>query len=221
MRVTGFHNSSPQLAFICRRNVVLTVNIDKNTERDLQKAVEEGVQTLHLHDSFADLVDFTSFADISSTTSSSQAGHYVIIWELNTEIMCEQDEAGTRGSARLDHGSCEGDEEEEGGKLRLVDKAERGGRRLVEESVLKRCATSMDLAFVDPGYVGSRKAGTIGALELCVVEAGTFRYLVDRYLAKRGTAITQYKTPRCIASLDLRSILRSKVSASAFSSAYL
>ena len=36
IEVVGFYNATPKLNFICRRNLILTVNIDKNTERDLQ-----------------------------------------------------------------------------------------------------------------------------------------------------------------------------------------
>lgn len=180
VRVTGFLNSSPQLAFVCRKNVALCINIDKNTEKDLQKVVEKAASKLlvsikdvngSINSGGVELVDYTSFADLSTTP-----GHYVIFWELSS---------------------------------------------IIEESarILQECASVMDLAFVDPGYVGSRRVHTIGPLELCIVRAGTFRSLLDRYLAK-GAAITQYKTPRCLASSQLIEILRSSVLTSSFSSAY-
>ncbi|KAJ4904336.1 Jasmonic acid-amido synthetase JAR1 [Raphanus sativus] len=35
VKIVGFYNKTPQLKFICRRNLILSINIDKNTERDL------------------------------------------------------------------------------------------------------------------------------------------------------------------------------------------
>ena len=190
VRVTGFYNQSPQLAYVCRKNVVLTVHIDKNTERDLQIAVNEGMDKLREHDPTIELVDFTSYASLST-----DPGHYVIFVELN----------------RLPHKN----------KLESVVIEENDAHRVNESiALLQECATTIDLAFLDPGYVGSRKIHTIGSLELCLVKPGTFRSLLDRYLT-RGAAITQYKTPRCIPSDELRRILHSKVIASTHSTAYL
>ncbi|KAK6920007.1 GH3 family [Dillenia turbinata] len=78
VKVTGFHNSTPELQFICRRNLLLTVNIDKNTEKDLQLSVEAAQRLLA--DEKLELVDFTSHADLVS-----EPGHYVIFWEINGE----------------------------------------------------------------------------------------------------------------------------------------
>ncbi|KAI3411206.1 uncharacterized protein J3R85_018253 [Psidium guajava] len=78
VKVVGFHNSTPELQFICRANLLLTINIDKNTEKDLQLAVEAAANQLadHKHE----LVDFTSCVDLSK-----EPGHYVIFWEINGE----------------------------------------------------------------------------------------------------------------------------------------
>ena len=78
MEVAGFHNGTPKLNFICRRKLILTVNIDKNTERDLQIVVEKGSQLLNK--AKAELVDFTSHADVSNNP-----GCYVIFWEIKGE----------------------------------------------------------------------------------------------------------------------------------------
>lgn len=205
VRVTGFFNASPQLAYVCRKNVMLTVNIDKNTEKDLQIAVNEAMEELQRHDVKAELVDFTSFVDMSSTP-----GHYVVYWELSTR--------STRRGASQGKGLNGREVTTLSGKQSNYAFSE---QVLYEETVLRKCATAMDLAFVDPGYVGSRKVKTIGALELRVVEAGTFRFLLDRYLKRGVAAITQYKTPRCIMSPEVLSILKSRVVVSVSSSAYL
>ncbi|CAN1157235.1 Jasmonoyl--L-amino acid synthetase JAR4 [Linum perenne] len=78
VKVMGFHNSTPELKFVCRTNLLLTINIDKNTEKDLQLAVEEAGKLLAGEK--LEVVDFSSLVD-----SSSDPGHYVIFWEINGE----------------------------------------------------------------------------------------------------------------------------------------
>ncbi|KAJ8440677.1 hypothetical protein Cgig2_031094 [Carnegiea gigantea] len=75
VRVMGFYNSTPELKFVCRQNLLLTVNIDKNTEKDLQLAVEEASKLLVSEK--VDLMDFSSHVD-----RTKDPGHYVIFWEL-------------------------------------------------------------------------------------------------------------------------------------------
>lgn len=76
VKVMGFHNSTPELHFVCRKNLLLTINIDKNTEKDLQLSVEAATKLLV--DEKLELVDFTSHVDMST-----DPGHYVIFWELS------------------------------------------------------------------------------------------------------------------------------------------
>ncbi|EPS58144.1 hypothetical protein M569_16672, partial [Genlisea aurea] len=80
VKVKGFHNTTPELQFVCRRNLLLTVNIDKNTEKDLQLAVESAAKKLSPSPHKLELVDFTSRVD-----SSREPGHYVIFWEISGE----------------------------------------------------------------------------------------------------------------------------------------
>ncbi|KAH7434711.1 hypothetical protein KP509_06G031600 [Ceratopteris richardii] len=191
VRVTSFFNASPQLSYVCRKNVLLSVHIDKNSEKDLQIAVNEAMNTLTTHDAKAELIDFTSFADLSG-----ERGHYVVFWELNK-----------RDSGKAMNGDGQNQDEEHQDSH-------------FNESILQKCATAMDAAFVEPGYVGSRKVKTIGALELCLVERGTFRSLLNRYLARGMGAIAQYKTPRCVTSQEMRDILTRRVICSVRSTAY-
>lgn len=44
VRVTGFLNATPQN--VCRKNVLLTINIDKTTENDLQMVVQKAANLL-------------------------------------------------------------------------------------------------------------------------------------------------------------------------------
>lgn len=154
VEVAGFHKKIPKLNFICRRKLILTVNIDKNTEKDLQLVVERGSQVLSK--SKAELVDFTSHADVAK-----QPGHYVIYWEINGEV---------------------------------------------EEKVLRECCREMDASFVDHGYVVSRRTNSIGPLELCIVEKGTFRKILEHFIGN-GAALSQFKTPRCTSNQVLLKIL--------------
>ncbi|XP_027090293.1 indole-3-acetic acid-amido synthetase GH3.17-like [Coffea arabica] len=73
--VTGFHNITPQFKFVQRRNVVLSIDIDKTTEQDLQNAVTIAMHILEPLGFF--LLDYSSYADTSSIP-----GHYVLFWEL-------------------------------------------------------------------------------------------------------------------------------------------
>lgn len=155
MDVAGFHNGTPKLNFICRRKLILTVNIDKNTEKDLQIVVEKGSELLH-NEAHAELVDFTSSANVSN-----EPGCYVIFWEIKGEA---------------------------------------------EDKVLEACCKEMDASFVDYGYVVSRKTSSIGPLELCIVERGTFKKILDYFVAN-GAALGQFKTPRCTNNPVLLKIL--------------
>ncbi|KAA8526902.1 hypothetical protein F0562_008869 [Nyssa sinensis] len=76
LRVAGFKNKAPQFNFICRKNVVLSIDSDKTDEDELQNAVKNAVN--HLMPFDATLTDYTSYAE----TSTGQ-GHYVLFWELS------------------------------------------------------------------------------------------------------------------------------------------
>ncbi|KAG8391920.1 hypothetical protein BUALT_Bualt01G0237100 [Buddleja alternifolia] len=78
VKVKGFHNATPELQFICRRNLLLSINIDKNTEKDLQLSVEAAAKLLS--EEKREVLDFTSCID-----SSTEPAHYVIFWEISGE----------------------------------------------------------------------------------------------------------------------------------------
>ncbi|RZS11847.1 hypothetical protein BHM03_00043216 [Ensete ventricosum] len=169
VRVAGFHNSTPELQFICRRSLVLSINIDKNTERDLQLVVEEAAKLLAAEK--LEVVDFTSHVD-----TSTDPGHYVIFWELSSDTT---------------------------------------------EEVLRSCCNCLDLSFVDAGYIGSRKVGTIGPLELRVVRKKTFEKILEHFLGL-GAAMSQFKTPRFVSLSNSKvlQILCRNVTSCYFSTAY-
>ncbi|KAI8022645.1 Jasmonoyl--L-amino acid synthetase JAR4 [Camellia lanceoleosa] len=61
-----------------RSNLLLTINIDKNTEKDLQLSVEAAGKLFS--NEKLEVVDFTSHVDLST-----DPGHYVICWEVSGE----------------------------------------------------------------------------------------------------------------------------------------
>ncbi|KAL6535757.1 hypothetical protein OROHE_012601 [Orobanche hederae] len=76
LRVAGFKNNAPQFNFVCRKNVVLSIDTDKTDEVELQNAVRNGVS--HLMPFGARLVEYTAYADTTKIP-----GHYVLYWELS------------------------------------------------------------------------------------------------------------------------------------------
>ncbi|KAF3432021.1 hypothetical protein FNV43_RR26760 [Rhamnella rubrinervis] len=78
VKVMGFHNSCPELKFVRRKNLLLNINIDKNTEEDIELAVEEASKVLA--EAKSEVVDFTTAADLST-----DPGHYVFFWELSDQ----------------------------------------------------------------------------------------------------------------------------------------
>ncbi|CAN8299597.1 unnamed protein product [Cochlearia groenlandica] len=83
--VTGFYNNAPQFKFVRRENVVLSIDTDKTNEEDLFKAVNQAKIVLDSSDHT--LVDFTSYADISTSP-----GHYVIYLEVKAKEEEEEEE---------------------------------------------------------------------------------------------------------------------------------
>ncbi|XP_050209474.1 probable indole-3-acetic acid-amido synthetase GH3.1 [Mercurialis annua] len=72
LRVSGFHNSTPQFQFIGRKNVLLGIDIN---ETELQKAIGNAAQILSKCNT--SVVEYTTFAD-----TKTDPGHYVIYLEL-------------------------------------------------------------------------------------------------------------------------------------------
>ncbi|XP_075491403.1 putative indole-3-acetic acid-amido synthetase GH3.9 [Primulina tabacum] len=77
LQVTGFHNKAPSFRFICRRNVVLSIDNDKTNEEDLHRSITVATKNL-LEPRHTLLLEYTSSADTSSVP-----GHYVIYWEIS------------------------------------------------------------------------------------------------------------------------------------------
>ncbi|KAL2322396.1 hypothetical protein Fmac_026775 [Flemingia macrophylla] len=76
----------------------------------------------------------------------------------------------------------------------------------VEDKVLRPCYIEMNKTFTDHGYVVSTKTNSIGPLELCVLEGGTFNKILNTFIAN-GAALSQFKNPRCTNNHVLLKIL--------------
>ncbi|XP_049356692.1 indole-3-acetic acid-amido synthetase GH3.6-like [Solanum verrucosum] len=76
LRVAGYKNNAPQFYFVCRENVILSIDSDKTDEAELQNAVKYAVHNLIPFD--ANVAEYTSYADTATIP-----GHYVLFWEIN------------------------------------------------------------------------------------------------------------------------------------------
>uniref|UniRef100_A0A0E0AP42 Uncharacterized protein n=1 Tax=Oryza glumipatula TaxID=40148 RepID=A0A0E0AP42_9ORYZ len=77
LQVTGFYNRAPQFKFICRRNVILSIDSDKTNEEDLHNSVTTAKKILENQNYL--LLEYTSYTDISTVP-----GHYVLFWEIKS-----------------------------------------------------------------------------------------------------------------------------------------
>uniref|UniRef100_A0A453AQZ3 GH3 C-terminal domain-containing protein n=1 Tax=Aegilops tauschii subsp. strangulata TaxID=200361 RepID=A0A453AQZ3_AEGTS len=75
--VTGFYNRVPQFKFICRRNVILSIDTDKTNEEDLHNSVTRAKKILEDRNHI--LLEYTSYPDTSTVP-----GHYVLFWEIKS-----------------------------------------------------------------------------------------------------------------------------------------
>ncbi|OMO75759.1 GH3 auxin-responsive promoter [Corchorus capsularis] len=75
LKVAGFYNKSPQFKFVERQNMILSIDVDKTSEADLLKAMENATLLLDSHGIV--LTSYTSYSDTSLTP-----GRYVLFWEL-------------------------------------------------------------------------------------------------------------------------------------------
>ncbi|CAL5200780.1 unnamed protein product [Lathyrus oleraceus] len=168
LKVTGFKNKAPQFEFVCRKNVVLSIDLDKTDEVELQNAIKNAVTHLAPYD--ADVAEYTSYADTRSIP-----GHYVLYWELNLK-----------------------------------------GSTTIPDCVYEDCCLTIEDSLNSTYRQGRVLEKSIGALEIKIVEQGTFDKLMD-YAISCGASINQYKTPRCVKSAPVVELLESGVMAEYFS----
>lgn len=75
LRVKRFHKTVPIFEFVRRKNVILSVHVDKTDEEELQLVVNRAAALLA--GTGMELADYTSMADVSNLP-----GRYVIFWEM-------------------------------------------------------------------------------------------------------------------------------------------
>ena len=75
LRVRRFIKNYPTFEFVQRKGVLLSVDIDKTDEVELQVVIEKASR--FLEETSMNLVDYTSIVDFSSIP-----GHYVVYWEI-------------------------------------------------------------------------------------------------------------------------------------------
>ncbi|CAH2036156.1 unnamed protein product [Thlaspi arvense] len=79
----------------------------------------------------------------------------------------------------------------------------------LDKNILVECCYALEESF-DALYRRLRsRAGLIGALEIRVVQQGTFDSLME-YFISQGGSIAQYKTPICISSSEALAVLENK-----------
>ncbi|XAR55434.1 hypothetical protein NMG60_11035501 [Bertholletia excelsa] len=167
LKVAGFRNKAPQFNFVCRKNVILSIDSDKTDEVELHSAVKKAANNLLPSDAI--LIDYTSYADTSSIP-----GHYVLYWEVGQST------------------------------------------RPIPPSVFENCCLEIEESLNSVYRQGRVCDKSIGALEIKVVEIGTFDKLMD-YALSNGASINQYKTPRCVKYTPIIELLNSRVVLSCFS----
>ncbi|KAL1544308.1 putative indole-3-acetic acid-amido synthetase GH3.1 isoform X2 [Salvia divinorum] len=83
--------------------------------------------------------------------------------------------------------------------------------------VVEQCCLAMEEA-MDAEYRRCRLADkSIGALEIRIVERGSFEELMDYAVEKSSAAFSQYKTPKCVQLKPMVDLLNSRVVAAHFS----
>ncbi|CAH8355046.1 unnamed protein product [Eruca vesicaria subsp. sativa] len=86
----------------------------------------------------------------------------------------------------------------------------------LDNKVLVECCCAMEESLNGAYRLSRSKDEHIGALEIRVVQQGTFDSLMEFYVS-RGSSITQYKTPMCIISAEPLKVLEDNVLARFFS----
>ncbi|KAF3782240.1 putative indole-3-acetic acid-amido synthetase GH3-8 [Nymphaea thermarum] len=76
LRVAKFYKKAPQFQLVGRKNVCLSIDVDKTEETELQKAIA-AAELSHLRPHNATVLDYTCYTDVKTIP-----GHYVIYCEL-------------------------------------------------------------------------------------------------------------------------------------------
>lgn len=75
LRVKSFKRNYPIFEFLRRKNVILSVNLEKTDEPELQAVIDKACRLLK--GTSMEVVDYTSIVDLALLP-----GHYIIYWEM-------------------------------------------------------------------------------------------------------------------------------------------
>ncbi|GMI74852.1 Gretchen Hagen 3.17 [Hibiscus trionum] len=81
---------------------------------------------------------------------------------------------------------------------------------VLDPNLMEQCCSTVEESLDSVYRRCRRKDNSIGALEIRVVQHGTFDALMD-FCVSQGSSVNQYKTPRCIKSEEAINILDSRV----------
>ncbi|KAL5983798.1 hypothetical protein ACLOJK_017890 [Asimina triloba] len=180
LQVVGFHNRAPQFKFICRRNIVLSIDNDKTNEEDLHNSITIARKLLESHDAL--LVEYTSYAETSTIP-----GHYVLFWEItayNTNTTRNVINGG--GAAAVQPHDAVFEE-----CAAAIENA--------LDYVYRRCRT-VDKS-VGPLEIRVVEAGTFEALmDLCISQGGSMNQYKTPRCIKAGGSMLSLLNSRVIAS---------------------
>ncbi|KAM0952354.1 putative GH3 family protein [Dioscorea sansibarensis] len=90
------------------------------------------------------------------------------------------------------------------------------GGTAIPPSVFEDCCLTVEESLNSVYRQGRAADGSIGPLELKIVEEGTFDKLMD-YALSQGASINQYKAPRCVKATPVVELLNAKVKSNYFS----
>ncbi|KAJ0983468.1 hypothetical protein J5N97_011723 [Dioscorea zingiberensis] len=90
------------------------------------------------------------------------------------------------------------------------------GGTAIPPSVFEDCCLAVEESLNSVYRQGRAADGSIGPLELKIVEEGTFDKLMD-YALSQGASINQYKAPRCVKAAPVVELLNAKVRSNYFS----
>ncbi|CAN6477804.1 unnamed protein product [Victoria cruziana] len=86
LRVANFYNKAPEFHMVGRKNVCLSIDVDKTEEIEIQKAIA-AVELAHLGPHNARILDYICHGDVTTIP-----GRYVIYFELSPTDHIENDE---------------------------------------------------------------------------------------------------------------------------------
>ncbi|KAI3931625.1 hypothetical protein MKX01_001035 [Papaver californicum] len=92
-----------------------------------------------------------------------------------------------------------------------------GNTSISRPSVFEECCFALEES-LSSYYCFVRNEGTVGPLEIKIVEKGTFDKLMN-YAISQGASLSQYKTPRCVKLAPIAELLNSSVVSNYFSQA--